>query len=140
MKLSVRTIVVTLTVCCLAILAGVVAEQALANGSTEYCDHCTLPSSGVPAQSTVFKDFYYNLEASSYSVYANMQIYNYYSGTTTCAYRQDDTILLYTGSPQGYGQNQDSCIPSTIFSSARCHLLDGTGPITAICYANYQTA
>lgn len=60
MKISTRSFVIVLGVCCLTVGAGVSAKRALANGSTYYCYQCTLPSNGVPAQSNVFKNFYYN--------------------------------------------------------------------------------
>jgi hypothetical protein len=124
MTISSRALVLVFAICCLAVGASITAERALANGSTEYCNNCTLPSSGVPAQSAVFKDFYYN-DMSSTQGYVNAQVYNYYSGTTTCSYFGDHVVHMYTGYPGPAGQT--SCIPSTVFSSARCHLLDGTG-------------
>jgi len=136
MTLSRRTIIAAVTVCCLAVVAGVAAEHALANGGTVYCDGCTLSSDGVPAQSAVFKDFYYN--DMSTSTAADLQIYNYYSGTATCRYHADDSVKVWTGFPT-YGRYGYSCVPSTVYSSARCHLLNNTGPTQAGCFAYYET-
>ena len=135
MKISTRSIALILATCCLAVAAGIAAGRALANGNTTYCYQCTLPSDGVPAKSNVFKDFYYN-EFSSLGGYVAPHIYNYYSGTTTCQYHSDYAIYIYTGYPGG----QDSCIPTTTFADARCQLLHGTGPVEAVCQADYETA
>jgi hypothetical protein len=138
MKMSRRSILFTLVVCCLAVAAGVMAERAFANGSTVYCADCTLPSSGVPAMSGVFKDFYYNDEATAN--YVDAQIYNYYSNTVTCSFHGDHVLRIWTGYPTITQPESASCVPSTTFADARCHLLDGTGPSVAYCYARYETA
>lgn len=133
--MSTRATAIFLFTFCLAVAAGVVAAPALANGTTYYCYPCALSSDGVPAESAVYKDFYYN-DMKTTSV-VDLQIYNYYSGTKTCSYKNYDFEAVWTGYP--YPEYEDSCVPSTVFSSARCHLFDATGPTTAQCFAEYET-
>lgn len=60
MTLSTRAGVVTFIAVALAVLAGLMAVRAFANGNIVYCDNCRLPSDGAPASSNVYRDFYYN--------------------------------------------------------------------------------
>lgn len=70
-----------------------------------------------------------------------MQIYNYYSGTVTCSYWNKDNTYVWTGVTSSHWVPRDSqsCVPSTVYASARCHLLHNTGPVTGWCDASYET-
>lgn len=142
MKLSTRAKIITLIVSLLAVVAGVVAVRAFANGSVTYCYNCYLGEGGTPAQSSVMKDFYYNdMVESSPDYRYNMELYNYYQGTKTCSFPAYAEEEDWTGWPTYPLPNEDSCIPNTVYSSARCHLLGGSAPGTEfLCWADYETA
>ena len=110
-------------VICLAVLATVLAARALASDDT-YCDECTVGS--VPAVSGSH-DLTYN-EMFTYSNYGDLEIYDYRADEdlTSCEDDQSDTDLVYY-----------SCDAFDPPATARCHLLDGYGPWTAYCDAEY---
>jgi hypothetical protein len=119
-----RAVGLVLLAMSLAVIAGVMAVRAFASTAV-YCNGCTLSSSGVPAVSASHSTWSDNYILTG--GYADEQIYNYSSGGfTECTAQSDhvDTLTIF-------------CTPPYEPSTARCHLLHGTGPETAECQADY---
>lgn len=121
-----RAVTLAALICCLAILAGVFAAEALAATET-YCNVCNLPSSGAPAVSSSRSTFYGN-QMNTVSA-EDLQIYNYQasSGTQSCSGAMDNVTFIGV-----------TCNPTTSTADARCHLLHGTGPTLGTCKAFYN--
>lgn len=120
------------SVCCLAVLAGVLAVRAFASTTDYYCAPCVLSSSGVPAVS----DDHYTFD-SNYMTTAPWssldfweQVY-YYSGHLQKEWCNTTTFGTFARS--------SSCGTSGNLADARCHLVMGTGPATATCEAVYSS-
>lgn len=122
-----RAVLLALAVCGLAVIAGVLAVRAFAAGTEEYCAQCTLPSSGVPAVSSV--RFTFDANSINTVHQDDMQIFNY-----------NANLNVVSCPKAGWNTTQvinNPCSPTTSKADARCHLLDGTGPDTAVCEAHY---
>jgi hypothetical protein len=125
MKPSMRAALLASAVCCLAVLAGVMAVRAFAAAET-YCNQCTLGQ--VPAVSSV--RWTYDLNEMGLNTAAYLEIYNYNSnlGIESCEDHSTDRAN-YIG---------QECMPTTPKADARCHLLHGDGPyVVNYCRANY---
>lgn len=109
----------------LAAVAGLMAARAFAS-TAYYCNGCKLGSGGVPAVSASHSTWTMNYILASSK--ADLQIYNYSDsgGHTECSAwsPSTDTITIF-------------CRPAYEPSTARCHTLHGTGPVTAVCEADY---
>jgi hypothetical protein len=105
----------------LAVTAGVLAS--VASGAFDYyCNGCTLSSSGTPAVSA---GRYHYSNAIELSVPADVHIYlyNVSTGNQTCDWSANNS----------YGGFN----PCANAATARCHLINGTGPRSAVCRSEY---
>lgn len=118
------------SVCCLALLAGVLAVRSFAT-LTYYCDACTLSSDGVPAVSGAESTFNNNYMATFYYSVLNYweQIYYY----TVSGGRQ-----FCSGSTYGQYIYVTNCGTGGLSATARCHFYNGSGPERANCSAEYS--
>lgn len=90
MKSSSRVVLLVGAVCCLAIVAGVLAVRAFAWGQDTYCDGCTLPASGVPAVSAAHHPSFYfgNMNTGAFShnyFYEEIYFYSATANKVMCA-------------------------------------------------------
>ena len=104
----------------LVVGAGVFAT--VANAAFDYCNSCTLSSSGVPAVSATR---YHVSNAMELSVAADWHyfLYNVSTGNQTCDRSGNNSYGSY-----------HACANE---ATARCHLINGTGPRSAICRSEY---
>lgn len=126
-----RPWVLVASVCCLAVLAGVLAARAFAQNTDYYCSPCVLQSSGVPAVSADHVSFNFNvLTTAPWSSQSFWEQVYYYSSSRN---QQWCTVTTY-----GTTVSSSSCGTSGYLADARCHLVMGTGPATANCEADYS--
>jgi hypothetical protein len=105
---------------CLVVLAGVVT--AFAHAGTEfYCNDCTLDSSGAPAVSAFAYHTYNALETIG-NADLHVYYYNASTGVQSCDMALSNTDFV-----------DRTCAN---YGTARCHLLNGTGPREAGCRAD----
>lgn len=105
----------------LVLAVGVFA--IVANAAVDkYCDNCTLSSSGTPAVSATR---YHVSNAMQLTVAADWHyfLYNVNTGNQTCDVSGNNS----------YG----SFNPCANYATARCHLINGTGPRSATCRSEY---
>lgn len=105
----------------LVLAVGVFATVANA-AADNYCNGCTLSSSGVPAVSATR---YHISNAMELSVSADWHyfLYNVTTGNQTCDRSGNNS----------YG----SFYACANYATARCHLINGTGPRSATCRSEY---
>jgi hypothetical protein len=129
MKSPRRAWLLAVSVCCLTVLAGVLAVRSFAT-LTYYCDACTLSSNGTPAVSEAHSNFNNNYMATFYYSALNYweQAYYYNSGTGT---------QYCSGVAYGQYIYVENCGTGGASATARCHFLYGTGPSRANCSAEY---
>jgi hypothetical protein len=118
-----------LLTCCLAVIAAVLAVQAFAMGTDQYCWSCTLSSSGVPAVSTDHHTFNYNNINTTDGRYdEHIYFYSVSGGNFYCQNYGYST----------YGISKSGCNTGGVDSTARCQLIDGTGPASVtFCYSEF---
>jgi hypothetical protein len=122
MKRSVRRGRIWKSLLVVAVVSGVVASAAYSASLVTYCNDCTLSSSGVPAVSGGNYYFFENyITVSPSPADIHVYLYNTSTGNQTC--NASATSQIYIGS---FCSN---------IATARCHLLNGTGPRSATCWA-----
>lgn len=130
---SARAVLLVATVVCLAVLAGVLAGRAFAEGIDTYCNDCFLPSSGVPAVSQAqHYTFEWNeLYDAADTNYYWLEVFYYHvnGGLTFCRRRLLGTDVY----------SDTSCGTNGYLADARCHTVNGTGNDYFNCYAEYRT-
>jgi hypothetical protein len=119
---SQKAITLVVGVACLAVVAGVFAVRAFAN-TDYYCNGCTLGSTPAVSDS----EPWYDNEIYTGANNADEQIYMYNTGTgvQSCSAAADNVDYI-----------DNPCSPPGGAATARCHLLHGTGPYSAICDAS----
>ncbi|HLA13685.1 MAG TPA: hypothetical protein VJZ25_01555 [Gemmatimonadaceae bacterium] len=105
----------------LALVGGIFATGASA-AFDYYCNGCTLSSDGTPAVSA---GRYHYSNAIELSVPADVHIYlyNVSTGNQTCDWSANNSYGGYN--------------PCANSATARCHLINGTGPRSAVCRSEY---
>lgn len=105
----------------LVVAAGVLATVASA-AFDYYCNGCTLSSSGVPAVSAT-RYHYSNAIELTVAADVHIYLYNVNTGNQTCDWSANNS----------YG----GFYPCANYATARCQLLNGTGPRSAVCRSEY---
>jgi hypothetical protein len=130
MKSIQRAWLLVASVCCLALLAGVLAVRSFAT-LTYYCDACTLSSDGVPAVSEAHTTFNNNYMATFYYSNSNYAEQVYY-------YNAPQNQLFCVGTAYGQYIYVTNCGTGGVSATARCHFVQGYGPGRANCSAEYS--
>lgn len=124
-----RMVVIGAVVCCLAVVAGVMAVRAFAAGVDVYCQSCTLHTNGVPASSGDRWTFQDNtLDSAVDILHFQIYMYNVNNNLVKCSLALDSNFLYNPCAP-----------PSGMKWQARCHTLQGDGPADFVdCNASYS--
>lgn len=103
-------------------LASVILTTGANAADDYYCNGCTLSSNGTPAVSAAR---YHLSNAIQLSVQADVHIYLYNVSTNnqTCDWSANNSFGGYN--------------PCANSATARCHLINGTGPRSAVCRSEY---
>jgi uncharacterized protein YxeA len=136
MTRATRAVILVLAVCLLAILAGVLAVRAFAEGTDNYCYPCLLQTDGVPAVSQAHHSSFYSddMETYTYSESYYTEAVYFYSASQN---RTMCYVAAYTNEDVGtYVDCINVSKPSD--TDARCHLTSGPHSTDAVCDAHYS--
>jgi hypothetical protein len=107
---------------CAVAASGVLAAVAHSSTLDYYCNGCTLSSNGTPAVSAAAYQLSNGIEL-SVAADVHVYLYNVSTGSQTCDKSANNSLGVY-----------NICANS---ATARCHLINGTGPRSATCRREY---